>query len=55
MDIAYKNKSSNFFSILYFIMRQEKLKDWQTGIALGNDKFSKHQLKQHPYFSNELS
>jgi hypothetical protein len=25
MDIAYKNKNSNFFSMLYFIMRQQKL------------------------------
>jgi hypothetical protein len=37
-DIAYKTKNSNFFSMLYFVMKQQKLKDWQTGIVLVNDK-----------------
>jgi hypothetical protein len=49
MDIAYKNKNSNFFSMLYFIMRQQKLQDWQTGLSLVNGTFGKYQLKQHDH------
>jgi hypothetical protein len=49
VDIAYKNKNSAFFSMLYFIMRQQKLQDWQTGLSLNNNTFGKYQIKQNDH------
>jgi hypothetical protein len=49
VDIAYKNKNSAFFSMLYFIMRQQKLQDWQTGLSLINNTSGKYQIKQHDH------
>ena len=48
-NLAYKNKNSPFFSNLYFIMRQQKLLDWQTGLSLVNSTSGKYQLKQHDH------
>jgi hypothetical protein len=36
-DIAYKNRTSPFFSMLYFILRQEGVKDWQTGLLISEN------------------
>ena len=48
-DIAHKNKNSSFFSMLYFILRQQNLLDWQTGLSLINSNTAKYQLKQHDH------
>jgi predicted transport protein len=47
-DIAHKNKRSPYFSMLYFLMKRDKVKDWESGLIIGSNA-NKEYLKQHDH------
>lgn len=54
-DIAGKGINSPFFSTLYFIMHQQGVRDWTTGLALsGKHTGATHQIQYHHIFPKSL-
>lgn len=45
-DISYKGRTSPFFSMLYFILRNNKVKDWQTGLFISDSTSGKSHAIQ---------
>lgn len=54
-DIAYKNAASPLFKMLYFVLRHNKAKDWQTGMLLSDEVSGKsHGLHGDHVFPRSL-
>lgn len=50
-EISGKNRRSPFFSLLFFIMKQNQIKDWNTGIVISEKMVGKaHALQFHHIF-----
>lgn len=54
-DITNKGMRSPFFSMLYFVLKQNGAKDWWTGISLSDKHIGKsHLLQYHHIFPKSL-
>lgn len=54
-EIRWKNRRSPFFSMLFFILKQRKVKDWFNGIAISERLTGRsHALQFHHIFPKSL-
>lgn len=54
-DIANKSRRSPFFSMMYFIAKQNGAKDWWTGLSLSDKHLGKsHSIQHHHIFPKSL-
>lgn len=54
-DIMNKGIRSPFFSMMYFVLKQNGAKDWWTGLALSDKHLGKsHSLQYHHIFPKSL-
>jgi len=54
-DLAYKGIRSPFFSMLYFVLKQEGAKDWWTGLSLSDNHVGRaHTIQYHHIFPKSL-
>ncbi len=54
-DIANKGRRSPFFSMLYFVLKQNGVKDWWTGLSLSDKHLGRsHRIQRHHIFPKSL-
>lgn len=54
-DLAFKGMRSPFFSMLYFILRQNNAKDWWTGLKLADSHVGRaHVIQYHHIFPKSI-
>jgi len=53
-DVQGKSTNSPFFTMLYFILKEDKVKDWESGLAISEHKGRKHKIQFHHIFPKAL-